>query len=152
MDRFKKSRRKQGNKNGDYGKRNSEEGRVDRKQATRDSWRTQPMPEAKDQLQINRIFSFEEYQLIKLGFIPETMEDKWFICFEGDWLYFHRSWTGICIYQARLEALNNSYKIAEVWVNRDMRYYKNIDDEYDATSVIKLIERFLLENKYASSV
>ena len=31
------------------------------------------------------------------------MEDKWFIFMENGILYFHRSWTGVCIYQVHFD-------------------------------------------------
>ena len=34
---------------------------------------------------------------IRAGHIPEMMEDKWFIYWQDDRLFFHRSWTGYCI-------------------------------------------------------
>jgi hypothetical protein len=56
------------------------------KQATRNSWKTEPIPELKTRLQLECNFSLEEFQRLKLGLIPEQMEDKWFIYLEGDWL------------------------------------------------------------------
>ena len=39
-------------------------------------------------------YSREDVERIKLGLIPEVMEDKWFIYWEGDSLYFHRKSRG----------------------------------------------------------
>jgi hypothetical protein len=44
-----------------------------------------------------------------LGCIPRDMDDRWFIYLEGEWVHLHRSWTGFCIYQVRLEAVGSSY-------------------------------------------
>ena len=54
------------------------------------------------------------------------MDDKWFFYLEKDWLYIHRSWTGFCIFQVRLERFEDGYQIAEAWVNDDpeQRYDK----------------------------
>ena len=41
---------------------------------------------------------------IRQGMIPEVMEDKWFIYWKDDALFFHRSWTGFCIYVVRFAA------------------------------------------------
>src|SRR5437588_10029082 len=72
--------------------------------ATRNSYsRHQPMPETKARMQVSQTFTDEEYQRMQMGTIPQEMEDKWFIYFEDGWFFFHRSWTGICIYQVRLE-------------------------------------------------
>lgn len=117
---------------------------MDDKRATRDSWKTKQMPKLKTRLQLDLTFSTEEYQRISLGLVPEQMEDKWFIYLEGEWLYFHRSWTGHCIYQLRLEPDGNGYKVAEAWVNRNPDQYTEADDSYDATLLTFLIERLLL--------
>jgi hypothetical protein len=112
--------------------------------ATRDSWKTQPMPERQVRLQLDRFFSPEEYRRLYLGLVPQQMEDKWFIYFEGEWLYFHRSWTGVCIYQVRLKAAGGGYQAAEAWVNRHPQQYKSTDDDYDATLLHYLIDWLLL--------
>jgi len=112
--------------------------------ATRGSWKIQPMPESKTSLHLDRFFSSEEYQRLRLGLIPQQMEDKWFIYLEDDWLCFHRSWTGVCIYQVQLKADAGGYQVAEAWVNRDPQQYKSTDDDYDATLLHYLIDRLLL--------
>ncbi len=87
--------------------------------ATRDSWKTQPIPELNTQLQLERTFTLKEYEHLSWGQIPQEMEDKWFTYLEDDWLYFHRSWTGFCIYQVSLKQIGDNYIVGEAWVNRD---------------------------------
>jgi hypothetical protein len=87
--------------------------------ATRDSWKRIPMPEAKVRLEVDRTFSQEECESLQRGQIPQDMDDKWFVYFEDDWLFLHRSWTGYCVYQVRLEPSEEGYKIVEVWANGD---------------------------------
>jgi hypothetical protein len=89
------------------------------KKATRSDWKIQPMPELKTQLQVEEVFTKEEYEYLSWGLIPKRMEDKWFIFLEDNWLYFHRSWSGFCIFQVRLERFEDGYQIAEAWVNSD---------------------------------
>ncbi len=98
------------------------------KKATRSDWKIQPMPELKTQLQVEEIFTKEEYEYLTWGFIPVSMDDKWFFFLENDWLYIHRSWTGFCIFEVRLERFLDGYEIAEAWVNEDpeQRYDKFI--------------------------
>ncbi|MGB6299866.1 MAG: hypothetical protein WBF90_27350 [Rivularia sp. (in: cyanobacteria)] len=72
------------------------------KKATRSDWKIQPMPELKTQLQVEEVFTKEEYEYLSWGLIPKRMEDKWFIYLEDNWLYFHRSWSGFCIFKVRL--------------------------------------------------
>ena len=115
--------------------------------ATRSSWKTDLMPTARAKLNIGRTFSTEEYERIKLGLVPQEMEDKWFILLESDWLYFHRSWTGFCIYQLQFVLKPEGYSIAEAWVNRDTAQYQNTDDEHDQALTIYLIDHLLLGKK-----
>lgn len=100
---------------------------------------------------MDRTFSEDEYQHLQIGLIPQEMEDKWFIYFEDGWLFFHRSWTGYCIYQVRVEPcdphelpLAFQYRIAEAWVSRDTSLYRFADDNYDRACLLFLIERSLL--------
>ena len=79
-----------------------------------------------------------------MALLPQQMEDKWFIYFEDDWLYFHRSWTGTCIYAVRLSAAGAGKKVVEAWVNRDPGQYKKADDRYDTEILGYLVERLLL--------
>ena len=34
--------------------------------------------------------------------MPTAMEEHWRAYSQGDWLHIHRSWTGMCIYRARI--------------------------------------------------
>jgi len=88
--------------------------------ARRQSWKNiQPLPQQRATVSLDRTFSEEEYELIRRGVIPEVMEDKWFIFLEEDVLYFHRSWTGFCIYQVRMKKEGAEYRVVEALVNRN---------------------------------
>ena len=112
-------------------------------QAERSSWKTEPMPDARALLSFERTLSSSEYQRLSQGFIPREMEDKWFVFLERDWLYFHRSWTGYCIYQVRLRDEEGRYVIAEAWASRDAEQYLNTDDGVDVRSLHRLIDWLL---------
>lgn len=53
------------------------------------------------------------------------MDDKWFIFFEDGWLYFHRSWTGSCIYGLKLDRGPEGVRVADGWVTRDRGQYNS---------------------------
>ena len=89
------------------------------RKATCSDWKIKPMSGLKIQLQVEEIFTREEYKYLSWGLIPRSMDDKWFIYLEDNWLYFHRSWTGYCIFQVRLEIFEDGHQIAEAWVNDD---------------------------------
>jgi hypothetical protein len=98
------------------------------------------MPEARKQLPLKKAYSLDEFPAIEQGFIPKRMEDKWFIFLENDWLCFHRSWTGYCIYQVRFTADATKYDIAEAWVNRNPTQYSEMNDKNDVELLLKLTE------------
>ncbi|OYE00476.1 hypothetical protein [Nostoc sp. 'Peltigera membranacea cyanobiont' 232] len=107
--------------------------------AKRDDWKTEPMPSASTKIALEKLYSQEEFDRITAGVIPEQMEDKWFIFYEAPWIYFHRSWTGFCIFKVRFEVVGDSVKIAEVQVNRDPAEYSNTDDKRNASMLLILL-------------
>ena len=102
------------------------------------------MPEKRSRLALRREFTEGEYESIRRGLVPEQMEDKWFIFLEGDTLYFHRSWTGHCIFQLALKREGEKYAVGEVVVNRDAGQYGGTDDAYDERLLAYLIDNLLL--------
>ena len=117
-----------------------------KQKATRDDWKSVSMDAQKSQLPYHREFSKDEYDLISFGLIPETMDDKCFIFLENQDLYFHRSWTGHCIYQLHLELSGNHYSVTETWVNRNPNEYKSLatDDSYEMALLSFMIDNLLL--------
>jgi len=105
---------------------------------------TEALPEKRTTIVIDRVFSSAEMDRIRMGLIPEQMEDKWFTYFDNDVLYFHRSWTGMCMYQAHFVKEGESYRITTAEVNRDKEWYKNEDDAYDVGLILYLIDALLL--------
>jgi hypothetical protein len=88
--------------------------------ATRSSWQTKEMPEERSLLEFKQHFSQAQFDQLSLGKVPECMEDKWFMFFEEHrCLFFHRSWTGDCIFQLPLQSNEDGYIVAEAWVNRN---------------------------------
>ena len=81
---------------------------------------------------------------MRFGHIPEDMDDKWFIFFEKGWLYFHRSWTGACIYGVRLDGSPNGVRVIDCWASRDRAHYNSPGLEHDKEMVQSLIRSRLL--------
>ena len=92
--------------------------------ATRKDWTVKRMPKQRAQVLLARTFSPEEMHLIKRGFIPEAMEQKWFIFFERNRLHIHRSWTGYCIYIAHFKQEPGGYVVSRAEVSRDPNQYR----------------------------
>jgi hypothetical protein len=72
------------------------------------------------------------------------MEDKWFVFYEAPWLYFHRRWTGICIYAVRLREEGGGSIVEEAWVNRAPEQYRETDDAHDHALLSFLVDALLL--------
>lgn len=112
--------------------------------ATHSDWKTEPLPSKHTVIALDRHFSPEEMTVIRRGVIPEAMEDKWFIYENEAKLYFHRSWTGYCVYVVSLEADTDGVKIVKALVNRDPEQYEETNDEADKATISFLIDVVLL--------
>ena len=112
--------------------------------ATRTSWKTLPIPHQREHFDLPLLFSDADGEQIKIGHVPEDMDDKWFIFFENGWLYFHRSWTGHCIYGIRLDGSPNGVRVIDAWVNCDPNEYKSPGLDTDINIIKQLISNRLL--------
>lgn len=110
-------------------------------------WKTQVLPSMRINIHLDRIFSPQEMKCIFRGLVPEQMEDKWFIYWKDDTLFFHRSWTGFCIYVVRFAADGDTYRMIEADVNRDPAQYKGTSDERDAEKISYLVDVLLLHQE-----
>jgi len=115
--------------------------------ATKEDWKTKPPPEKRLPLGYEAEFSEIEGKMIQKGIVPEEMEDKWFVYLEGDYLNFHRSWTGALIYWLKMEQTTTGLKVVDSWVNRDEEEYKETDLGYDRKFLNFLIRRMLLNEE-----
>jgi len=104
--------------------------------ARRGDWKTVPMPERNETFVLARTFSEEEMDALRLGNIPQAMEDKWFWYMEGSTLWAHRSWTGHCIYRIDFREDGNHI----VTVNRDPEQYGCTAVEEDVESLNRLLD------------
>jgi hypothetical protein len=107
-------------------------------------WKAFPMPEERARLQIAHRYSAEEMDQIREGLVPEEMEDKWFIVWDGTWLRAHRSWTGYCIYELSFFPIDGGYAVAQAWANRNPAQYAPPDEARDAHLLVWLIDVHLL--------
>lgn len=121
--------------------------------AKRSDWKTKKMPKENISINLNKIIKKTEMNEIKKGLIPQEMEDKWFIFNEGNFIYFHRSWTGHCIYIAEYkQTKEDEFVIINLTVNRNPKQYSSDDIEYDVNIFGFLLERLLLDNNVSFPV
>lgn len=90
--------------------------------AVRSDWKTQSLSlEAREALPLASLadlsLTARQFKWLTLGWIPQVMEEKWFIFAEKPWLYLHRSWTGIPIFGVRLAQHGESWQVVESWGN-----------------------------------
>ena len=109
------------------------------KMATKDSWKNLPMPEKKTVIPMNEMIPGEAMHIIKYGHIPEAMEDHWFMYCDEDTIRYYRSWTGICIYEAKYEEYEGDYRITSLSVNRDPEQYGCTDNQKDTNLFMALL-------------
>lgn len=115
-------------------------------QVTSNMWEIQSMPNENMKLDYKRAFTKQEFDKISIGHLPREMEDKWFIFMENNSLYFHRSWTGVCIYIVTFQNDGDKNTTVETIVNRDKEQYAETDDESDINLLNDLIDYILLGN------
>jgi hypothetical protein len=113
------------------------------KMATRKSHSVYPFSRKRALIPFERSFTAEEFERVKLGVIPQEMEDHWFIFFESRHqnIYFVRSWTGFCAYVVRIEEKNNIARITEAWASCQ---FGSADAQYHAEILTMVIENVLL--------
>lgn len=105
------------------------------KVAKKTSWKNLPMSEQTEYFTVDIIYDEQQLEIIKKGLIPETMENKWFIYYEDNKLYCHRSWTGYCIFI--VEFLDNQIGVI---ATRDLRIYKTNGIEQDKKNVLEILD------------
>lgn len=104
----------------------------------------QKMPKQSLTLRLDRPFSEFDSILLRRGFVPRQMEDKWFIYCKDDRLLMRRSWTGMLIYEVSLEEHGAAVVATEARVNRNPKQYGCTDDDHDRRMVHWLIDTLLL--------
>ena len=108
-------------------------------------WKTESLPVQRTTINLDRTFTTKEMERIQAGLIPEQMEDKWFIYWRENRLFFHRSWTGYCIYMVQFSNIDGSCKMVEADVNRDSKQYSETSDKQDELMISYLIDALLLQ-------
>jgi len=114
----------------------TEESKNKKRVACRSDWKAEPMPGKHEVFVLERAFSDEEMEALRRGNIPEVMEDKWFWYMEGQTLWAHRSWTGVCIY--RIDFKEDGKHV--VTVNRDPEQYRCTSIKEDLESLNNLLD------------
>lgn len=119
--------------------------------ATRDSWKsvllgsTVPLP-------YSATFAADEAILLRRGLVPRQMEDKWFIFWEGDSLFLHRSWSGQGIYRVDFRQAGNDLEVTRALVTAGTLQYRRRADHEEVALLDFLIRGLLLHQPVAFPV
>jgi hypothetical protein len=119
------------------------------KTATSKDWKIKPLPKKRSLISADRQFTLAEMNRIRRGFIP--LNARWFIFFECNRLYFHRSWTGYCVFVAHFKRRQDGYVLHLIEANRNGNQYSEKDDGYDTKFCFELIDNYLLEPEAQSN-
>lgn len=94
-----------------------------RKTATADSWNTSPL-EIFVTVPQNFFLTACQMDEVRLGHIPDAMEDHWFMYCDERTIRYFRSWTGICFAEADYEKVGDEYRITELRINNNPKEYQ----------------------------
>lgn len=96
------------------------------------------------------VFTDEQMQSIRQGFLPQCMNDKWFVYAASETkVFMHRSWTGHCIYELDFLQRDGEWCLDTITVNNNPAEYKKPDDVQVEFDVIDLIRGLLLSPRPA---
>lgn len=102
------------------------------------------MPSKYTTITIGQQYSAFDSFLIRLGYRPLQMDDKWFIYLEKDQILFRRSWTGILIYSLEAQWRGHELFLGSAKVNRNSKQYGQKNDAHDHKMLLYLIDSLLL--------
>jgi superfamily II DNA or RNA helicase len=119
--------------------------------ASRGDWQITGMPPRhvvmeQDGMPVIR-YSTAEFDRMRWGVVPREMEQKWFIYAEGDRLFFHRSWTGYCIYVADFDPEDGAFRLTSLTINREPEQYTETNERYDVLLFKYLTDVLLLDRE-----
>jgi hypothetical protein len=114
--------------------------------ATPDSFSVElhSMPERHIVLPLDLSFTAAEMEGIACGFIPHSMDDKWFMYFIDGQLFMRRSWTGFLLFVVQFVQEGERWRATHAEVNRDREQYGNEDDDADRRLIAEMIDVHLV--------
>ena len=74
---------------------------MEKDRVTRTDWKIEPMVNGTP-IPYTATFDADQFAILQQGVKPKEMEQKWFVYYEAPVLHFHRSWTGLPIFEVDL--------------------------------------------------
>lgn len=106
-------------------------------------WKTVPMPNETDSFYSGRSLVAEEFLKLSAGIKPASMDDKWFVYYQNESIYFHRSWLGHCIFIAQVEKEKNGVLLGNVIANKKPDQFGMQDIDAKKEMFNKLVDYLL---------
>ena len=119
--------------------------------ARQGDWEAHPLTHPESIPPPTRIWTSEEMDHIREGYIPHMMEEKWFIFMEGNRLFAHRSWTGLGVYEATFAPVDGGYVISSAVVTGDRSEYERSSDQDESLILEMFIAGHLLDEVPSAS-
>ena len=123
----------------------------ERRTACRDDWEAHRLTTPEPILPPARVWTSDEMDEIRRGYVPHIMDEKWFIFMEGDRLFLHRSWTGLGVYEATFTAADGGFVIGSAVVTGDRTQYKRSSDQDEPLILEMIITGHLLREPPSAS-
>ncbi|MEU0664245.1 hypothetical protein [Streptomyces lavendulocolor] len=99
------------------------------------------------------VWSHDERDAIRLGYVSLAMENKWHVFSEGDTVRLLRSWTGHEVYQAEFGPVETSegggWRIVRAEAERDPDRYPDFGPEFDAVMLELVLRTYALSEPAA---
>jgi len=108
--------------------------------------KTNPMSQTREKVEFEKIYTDLDAELITLGSVPESMDDKWFVYSKDGWVYLHRSWTGDCIFMLKLDGCSAGVRITEAWVEKDQSKFNNTDMAISVSIIESILDGVITRN------
>lgn len=103
----------------------------------------QAVPAGSAQFMLNVTCPSRESLLIARGFVPQAMEERWFVFLSEGRLCLHRRWTGILVYEVEATWRGDRLHLGHVRANRDPAQYGETEDIRDAAMLRWIIDMAL---------
>lgn len=96
-------------------------------------------------VKIDLEFGGDEFEKLKKGYPDKGMDDRWHICYENDWLYFNRSWTGWCNFKVKFEKIGDKYISTEGFAAGDKEETDQAHNDFNVKLIKELIDIYLIK-------
>ena len=97
------------------------------------------MPEEHITIPMDVVIPAKAMEIVKQGRIPKGMEEHWFMYCDEKKIRYFRSWTGICIFEAKYRIDGKFCEITELKINRNRNEHTETDEDCDIATFMGLL-------------